>query len=103
MGRRAPERWTVKLWRGEPCRARFIHTKGEKLVVYGLEWADGLWQQALPDAIPAPLAARAHRNLRQLQRTSDGAVDRERFTASHGDRRRRKVLSYGSLLRKEGA
>jgi len=104
MGRRAPERWIVKLWRGEPCRARFIHSQDERLTVHGLEWADGHWLQPVTPQIPAALAARAHRTLRQLQRISDGvADDAARFTSEHRERRHRKVRSYGNLLRKKGA
>lgn len=93
ISHRATERWTVLLWRGDPCRARFMHATVERTTSQVLHWADGAWLEPVPVAIPAALAARAHRQLKQLQRMPDEATEGPAARLRSIDKRRRAMAA----------
>lgn len=94
-------RWVVLLWR-EPARARFSHYREGRIEVdHQAAWGDCHWGAPLPEVIPAHLAARAHRQLRQLQRTSDRALSTpaQRLASLQQKRRSRATTKPARLLR----
>ena len=64
LSRPAAERWTVSMHRGNPWRVVFRHFIAGKLDLDHTAHWDGHWSAALPDTVPAQLAAKAHRILR---------------------------------------
>jgi hypothetical protein len=97
--RQAPERWVVRLWR-QPAQASFSRYQGGRLVLeHSVAWSAAGWAEAFPVAAPGGLIARAHRCLRQLQRTAPTTTPAERLAAIQRQRRILRSTTTPALLK----
>lgn len=100
VNRATDQRWVVLLWRNGPPRARFnLYREGRIDVEHIAEWSPEGWLRPIPSTIPVTLAARAHRHLRQLQRTPEANTPGDRLARARRYRRQRAATKPTRLLR----
>lgn len=98
--REAADRWVVRLWRN-PARASFSHYQSGRLTMErSVAWSPAGWADHCPSPQPpAALIARAHRCLRQLQRTTAAASPAERLASIQRQRTARHTARTPVLLK----
>jgi hypothetical protein len=93
------QRWVVLLWRNPPQAHFNLYREGRIDVEHIAEWSPEGWLRPIPSTIPATLAARAHRHLRQLQRTPEANTTGDRLARARRYRRQRAATTTSRLLK----